>query len=140
MSAINLLMIALCSVFGPGSELISMRSTFCNPTIITSSESVNQDMIPSTKSSNNHHNQDLNQILGPLKASSSLSVLIEGTRRGMKECQKVFKDERWNCTPSEPNPRNQIFDSTISKGTNYFTDYPLMGKIYQLKHLLGKEM
>lgn len=119
MSAINLLMIALCSVFGPGSELISLRSTFCNPTII-SQESDN--LPPGQQQQFNHHHNNqidnLNQILGPLKSSSSLSVLLNGARKGMKECQKVFKDERWNCTPSETDPRKQIFDSTMIKGIN----------------------
>lgn len=127
-SVINLLMIALCSVFGPGSELVSKRSTFCNPTII-SIPSPNQPLssYQSSQSSSSYH-QDLNQILGPLKASQTLSVLIEGARRGMKECQKQFKDERWNCTPSEPDPSMQIFHSTITKGMNFLYD-PLSVKI-----------
>lgn len=142
-SVINLLMVALCSVFGPGSELISLRSSFCNPTIISnnysSTPSSSQSRSPSSSSPSynqhqdkdhgyhhRHHHQDnqdmsnqLNQMLGPLKASQTLGVLIEGAKRGMKECQEQFKNERWNCTPSEPDARMQIFHTTISKGNHH---------------------
>ncbi|XP_046369566.1 protein Wnt-16-like [Haliotis rufescens] len=49
------------------------------------------------------------------KNPQSLLCISDGARRGILECQKQFKYERWNCTARIRN--NTVFQTVLKKGT-----------------------
>ncbi len=59
---------------------------------------------------------------------NAMYAVSEGAKRGIHECQKQFKNERWNCTTEGD---ESVFGHTLQRGQFYYYYYYFVSKHFR---------